>query len=270
MPELPEIETVRRGLTPHVVGKTIENVVVREHRLRWPIATGIAAFVRGRSICSLDRRGKYLLVRLNGGALIIHLGMSGSLRYLRGPMELRKHDHFDVALSGGELLRFNDSRRFGSLHFAIDPAEHRLLRGLGPEPLGSQFTADYLYELSRGRRTAIKQLLMNGRVVAGVGNIYANEALFRGAVHPLRAAGRISRARHSRLVVAVQDVLTDAVEQGGTTLRDFVGGDGRPGYFGQALDVYGRAGEACRKCGESIRRIVIGQRATYYCLRCQR
>jgi formamidopyrimidine-DNA glycosylase len=270
MPELPEVETVRRGLLPLVIGKTIQRVVVRERRLRWPIANSIGARCGGQRIRGVDRRGKYLLFQMNRGALLVHLGMSGSLRYLQVDAALLKHDHFDIRFAGGGLTRFNDPRRFGSLHFARDPAKHRLICDLGPEPLGSQFNADYLHAICSGRKVPIKQLLMNSKILVGVGNIYANEALFRANIHPLRAAGRISYSRLERLVAAVRDVLNEAIDQGGTTLRDFVGGDGRPGYFKQSLDVYGRAGEACRRCGYSIRQTVIGQRATYYCSRCQR
>ena len=270
MPELPEVETTRRGLAPFVVGQRIARLVVRERRLRWPLAAGLETRVAGRLIRDLGRRGKYLLVQIDDGWLLAHLGMSGSLRYLRQPELVRSHDHYDFELVGGAVLRYNDPRRFGSLHFTCDPANHPLLCQLGPEPLDPGFDGDYLWRRARGRRTAIKSFIMDGGIVVGVGNIYANEALFRAGIHPARPAGRISRRRLQELSDEIRAVLEDALRAGGTTLRDFVGGDGKPGYFRQALAVYERAGEPCRRCGHPIRRRVIGQRATYYCPACQR
>lgn len=270
MPELPEVETTRRGLAPLLQGRTIGSLVVREPRLRWPVTPGIAAQVRHAHIHALTRRGKYLLIHAGSGALIVHLGMSGSLRFLPEPAPPATHDHFDLILTGGGMVRFNDPRRFGSLHFTDQPAQHPLLRDMGPEPLEADFCADYLWQRSRGRRVVIKQHLMNGQVVAGLGNIYVNEALYRAGIHPLRAAGRIARRRFEPLVTAIRDVLADALAQGGTTLRDFVGSDGRPGYFQNTLHVYGRGDAACRRCGTAIRRAVAGQRAVYWCPRCQR
>jgi formamidopyrimidine-DNA glycosylase len=270
MPELPEVETTRRGLERLIVGRTIANLLVRERRLRWPVARKVAAELRGQRIGAVGRRGKYLLVNVEHGALLVHLGMSGSLRYLAAPDAPRRHDHVDLCLVGGGCVRFNDPRRFGSLHFAADPLHHPLLENLGPEPLGAEFTADYLRATCRGRRVAIKQHLMNARVVVGVGNIYATEALFRAGIHPARTAGRISRARLALLVDCVRNVLAKAVERGGTTLRNYVGTDGRPGYFKLDLDAYDREGMPCKTCGAAIRRIVLGQRATFLCPRCQR
>jgi len=270
MPELPEVETTRRGLEPFVVGKAIESFQVRERRLRWPIARNIGAKLENRRILALHRRGKYLLLNVDNGALLVHLGMSGSLRYLAEHETPGAHDHVDVGFSDGAYLRFNDPRRFGSLHFATNPLRHRLLKDLGPEPLGADFDAEYLRGACRNHRIAIKQHLMNGRVVAGLGNIYANEALFRAGIHPGRAAGRISLLRMTSLVDSIRTVLNEALRQGGTTLRDFVGGDGRPGYFKLSLKVYDRKGAPCERCGEPIRLRVLGQRATYYCVRCQR
>jgi formamidopyrimidine-DNA glycosylase len=270
MPELPEVETTRRGLAPHVVGRSIAGVDVREPRLRWPVAKSLAATLEGQRIDALERRGKYLLFATQAGTLIVHLGMSGSLRYLRDPPAYGLHDHVDLRFAGGGLLRFNDPRRFGSWLLTREPAQHRLLKELGPEPLSDDFTADYLWNASRGRQVAIKQHLMNGKIVVGVGNIYANEALFRAGIHPLRAAGNIARARFEPLVASVRDVLNDALEEGGTTLRNYVDGDGNPGYFRQSLNVYARDGDACKRCGEPIRRRVQGQRATYFCPRCQK
>ena len=270
MPELPEVETIRRGLAPLISEARIARLTVRDSRLRWPVATKLTRIVQGRQIQAISRRGKYLLVELDKGCLIIHLGMSGSLRYLQGPQSPTKHDHYDIELESGALVRYNDPRRFGSLHHTTAPEAHRLLRNLGPEPLGSEFTGEYLWRRSRGRKVGIKQLIMNGQIVVGVGNIYANEALHRAGIHPTRPAGRISRQRIDRLCQEIRAVLEDALLSGGTTLRDFVGSDGRPGYFRQSLSVYERAGEPCQRCGATIRRRVIGQRASYFCVACQR
>jgi len=270
MPELPEVETTRRGIEPHVVGATIERLDVRDRRLRWPVPADLPARAAGRRIAAVRRRAKYLVFDLAGFELIVHLGMSGSLRYLPTDEPRKKHDHVDWIFTGGGILRFNDPRRFGSLLYAPSAQMHPLLSGLGPEPLGPDFTTAYLQSACSGRTTSIKQLIMNAQIVVGVGNIYANEALFRAGIHPLRAAGRVSAARLARLVEAIRAVLTDAIDMGGTTLRDFVGGDGKPGYFKQSLFVYDRAGEPCKRCGATIRRRVEGQRATYYCPSCQR
>jgi formamidopyrimidine-DNA glycosylase len=270
MPELPEVETTRRGLEPHVVGRRIETLEVREPRLRWPVAAGLRRRLEGRRIEAVGRRGKYLLFETGEGALLVHLGMSGSLRFLPEPAAPGAHDHVDITFAGGGCLRFNDPRRFGSFHFASAPGRHPLLEHMGPEPLSESFDADYLWRASRARRLAIKHHLMNGRVVAGLGNIYVNEALYRAGIHPARAAGRIARSRFVPLVTAIRGVLGEALGHGGTTLRDFVGGDGRPGYFQLALKVYDREGQPCERCATPIRRLVQGQRATYYCPRCQR
>ena len=270
MPELPEVETTRLGLAPLVIGKTIREVLIRERRLRWPVKPSISDQLQSQSITDLSRRGKYLLISTTGGTLLLHLGMSGNLRYLAVPTHPSKHDHIDFEFSSGELLRFNDPRRFGSLHFSTKPDEHWLLKNMGPEPLGPDFTGDYLWKISRRRRVGVKSFLMNGRIVAGLGNIYANESLFRAGIHPTRPAGRISRERMNRLVREVQAVLKDAIRAGGTTLQDFVGGDGQPGYFQLSLNVYDRAGNPCVHCTNPIRARTIGQRATYYCPKCQR
>ena len=270
MPELPEVETTRRGLAPYVVGRKISRVEVREPRLRWPVAKPLPRALAGARIATLERRAKYLLFGTSAGTLLVHLGMSGSLRYLAEPLEPATHDHIDVQFEGGGALRFNDPRRFGSFMLTATPSTHPLLKDLGPEPLGDEFDADYLWRASRNRRVAIKQHLMNGRVVVGVGNIYASEALFRAGIHPRRAAGRIARARFEPLVDAVRAVLRDAIEEGGTTLRNFVGGDGKPGYFRGSLRVYERDGSPCVSCGTAIERRVLGQRATFYCPSCQR
>ncbi len=270
MPELPEVETTRLGLEPLLVGQTIAAVNVRQPSLRWPVEAALAAQVRDQRVSSVARRGKYLLVTTEGGTLLIHLGMSGSLRFLNQPTTPSQHDHVDFVFASGAQLRFNDPRRFGSLHFTASPEDHWLLKDLGPEPLGEEFTAEYLWEISRRRRVTIKQHLMNGRIVAGVGNIYASEALFRAGIHPKRPAGRIARHRFGPLTAAVQAVLNEAIRAGGTTLRDFVGGDGQPGYFQRELLVYGREGEPCVQCATPIKQRVLGQRASYYCPQCQR
>jgi formamidopyrimidine-DNA glycosylase len=270
MPELPEVETTRRGLAPLVVGRSIAALEVREPRLRWPVARALPSKLAGQRIGSLERRGKYLLFGMPSGTLLVHLGMSGSLRYLAVPGAHGAHDHLDLVFADGSRVRFNDPRRFGSFHFTRAPARHRLIKGLGPEPFGEQFTAEYLARSCRGRRLAIKPHLMNGRVVVGVGNIYANEALFRAGIHPARPAGRIAPRRLELLVAAIREVLADAIEDGGTTLKNFVGSDGKPGYFRGRLKVYERDGLPCERCGAPIRRRVLGQRATYFCARCQR
>jgi formamidopyrimidine-DNA glycosylase len=270
MPELPEVETTRRGLEPHVVGRAIEAFEVRDSRLRWPIEAGVASRLCGRTIGSVERRGKYLLFNVDDGTLLVHLGMSGSLRFLPDPVDPGRHDHVDLRFAGGGCVRFNDPRRFGSMTFTARPHDHELIRHLGPEPLGDGFSAEYLAGACRGRRVAIKQHIMNGTIVVGVGNIYANEALFDAGIHPLRAAQRVSADRLARLVEAIRRVLGAAVASGGTTLRDYVGSDGRPGWFKLSLQVYDREGEPCKRCSEPIRRRVIGQRASYYCTTCQR
>ena len=271
MPELPEVETTRRGLAPVLAGRTIAKVVIRDRRLRWRLPAGFEAALEGRRVRTIDRRAKYLLVGTDRGTLIVHLGMSGSLRVADPREPPKPHDHVDLVLSSGRCVRFNDPRRFGSLHFVPgDPLEHPLLRALGPEPLSPAFDAEYLYRRTRRRRIAIKQLLMNAAVVVGVGNIYASEALFRAGVRPQRAAGRLTRAEVARIVVAVRRVLGAAIKVGGTTLRDYVNAEGLPGYFRQKLFVYERAGEPCRVCETPIRQRVQGQRATYWCPTCQR
>ena len=270
MPELPEVETALRGIKPHLLNQHISRVTVRDPRLRWPVPATVKKAM-GQQIIDLGRRGKYLLIYLSRGGLIIHLGMSGTLRILMEPQSPDKHDHVDIELENGVCLRFNDPRRFGAFLWVDDEMEsHELLRGLGPEPLSADFTADHLYRCSRGRRVAIKNFIMNGHIVVGVGNIYASEALFMAGIHPQRAAGRISRQRYEGLADAIRDVLERAIRQGGTTLRDFVSSDGAPGYFARELLVYDRAGSDCFQCGASIRQKVIGQRSSYYCSSCQK
>ena len=271
MPELPEVETTRRGLAPLLTGHSIDELRVHEARLRWPVAQGLAAAVRGQRVHSVGRRAKYLLLTLDRGTLIVHLGMSGSLRMLPGSTARLAHDHLELLLDDGRALRLNDPRRFGCfLYTEDDPARHALLRHLAPEPFDAAFSADYLHDIGRGRRVAIKQLLMNGRLVTGVGNIYASEALFRAGVRPGRAARSLTRTENQRLWRAVRAVLRMAIRAGGTTLRDYVNPEGLPGYFRRKLYVYERAGLPCRRCGTPIRTLVHGQRSTYYCPRCQR
>lgn len=270
MPELPEVETSRRGIEPHVVGERIDSVVIRQRRLRWPISRQVDKFLPGNNVTSVGRRAKYLLLNTTGGTAIIHLGMSGSICIINTGTPAGVHDHFDIVFTGGKSLRFRDPRRFGSLHFSKDATRHKLLKDLGPEPLSAAFDAEYLWAKSRGRRVSIKQFIMNAAIVVGVGNIYASESLFKAGIHPRRAAGRISSLRYEALTVAIKNVLADAIKAGGTSLRDFYGGDGEPGYFQQELQVYGRDGEACRSCDTPISAIVQGQRSSFYCKYCQR
>jgi formamidopyrimidine-DNA glycosylase len=271
MPELPEVETTRRGIEPWLSGAVVDSIAVRQRRLRWQIPRRLDRELPGRRIDEIGRRAKYLLVGAGSGTLLIHLGMSGSLRVLAAQEPPGPHDHVDIGLSSGRILRFNDPRRFGAMLWTTrPPGLHPLLRDLGPEPLGPDFDGDRLYASARGRRVAIKNLIMNARIVVGVGNIYASEALFRAGILPTRAAGRISRARIARLADAIRSVLGDALAAGGTTLRDFTGSDGQPGYFAQRLDVYDREGLPCPGCDGPVRRKVVGQRSTFYCPTCQR
>jgi len=270
VPELPEVETTRRGLAPHVRKRRIVALTVYEPRLRWPIAPGLPRELAGRRIAQVGRRAKYLLLKLERGTLLLHLGMSGNLRAVPRATPRLKHDHFDLVLDSGLALRFNDPRRFGSLLYtAEDPRQHALLKHLAPEPFARAFDADYLWRITRGRRVALKQLIMNSRLVVGVGNIYASEALFRARLRPQRRAATLTRAESARLVRAIRTVLRLAIRAGGTTLRDYLGADGAPGYFRQRLYVYERAGKPCRRCHTPVRALTQGQRSTYYCPRCQ-
>lgn len=255
-----------------MLGLRIEQLIVRESRLRWPIDPDLPRQLRGQRIDRTDRRGKYLLLGLDSGdRLIIHLGMSGRLHVLPAGVAPSKHDHVDLVLANGMLLRYHDPRRFGSmLRWAADESSHWLIANLGPEPFSEAFNGDYLYRLSRGRSVAVKNFLMDGRVVVGAGNIYAAESLFRAGIRPHKAAGALTRPRYHRLAETVREVLTEAVAQGGTTLRDFTAVDGQPGYFQQDLYVYGRQGQPCRICTRPIVCSVIGQRSSFYCQRCQR
>ncbi|HEU0189191.1 MAG TPA: bifunctional DNA-formamidopyrimidine glycosylase/DNA-(apurinic or apyrimidinic site) lyase [Gallionella sp.] len=271
MPELPEVETTRRGLAAHLTGMTIADVAIRDARLRWPIPKNLPKLLRGRTILSLNRRAKYLLMDCGNGTLILHLGMTGSLRILPANTPAEKHDHFDLVLSNGTLIRLRDPRRFGAvLWHSSDVHTHPLLASLGPEPLEENFDAHYLYQSTRGRSVSIKQCIMNNRIVVGVGNIYANEALFRAGIKPQLAAGKLSLPRCAKLVEEIRATLTEAIQLGGSSLRDFVDTSGQPGYFQQHYWVYGRGGEPCRICGSLIKQIKQGQRSSFYCGGCQK
>ncbi|MEQ9450306.1 MAG: bifunctional DNA-formamidopyrimidine glycosylase/DNA-(apurinic or apyrimidinic site) lyase [Pseudomonadales bacterium] len=268
MPELPEVETTRRGIEPWVVGATLTDFKVHNPSLRWPVE--LPAQLRGARINSLQRRAKYLLLDTTAGTLILHLGMSGSLRWCQYSEERLLHDHVEFEFAE-RVLRFNDPRRFGCVLFHAEPEtdNHPLLRHLGVEPLGNEFNGQYLFERSRRRKIAVKNFIMDGKVVVGVGNIYAAESLFLAGIRPAVAAGRVTRAGYEQLSQAIRTVLSDAITQGGTTLRDFVGSDGRPGYFKQRLYVYGREREPCRICGGDLKLTTLGQRSTVFCPRCQ-
>lgn len=271
MPELPEVETTRRGIEPLVVGRTVAGVTLRTAKLRWPFAPGLAEALIGQTIAAVRRRAKYLLLQCGGGHLILHLGMSGHLRVVAQGTPAGRHDHVDIRFTDGNCLRLTDPRRFGALLWSPDdPLRHPLLVELGPEPFAAELDGAYLQRRSRGRKVAVKAFIMDQRTVVGVGNIYASEALFRAGIDPRRPAGRISERRYERLARAIREVLAEAIEQGGTTLRDFANAEGRPGYFGLRLSVYGRAGAPCPNCGRPIACLRIGQRSSYFCRGCQR
>jgi formamidopyrimidine-DNA glycosylase len=272
MPELPEVETTRRGVEPHVVGKMVREVIVRHRGLRQPVSESLDA-IAGDRFTAVRRRAKYLIFDLaHSGCLLVHLGMSGSLRLVDPAEDFKKHDHIALTLDSGKQLRFHDPRRFGIfLHLpAGDPLAHPLLKNLGPEPLDGDFTAKRLVAACAGRSCAIKLAIMDPKVVVGVGNIYASESLFRAGIRPDTAANRVSKPRLAKLVTAIREVLAESITQGGTTLRDFLHSDGEPGYFRQRLFVYERKGEPCRVCGTPVRHAVMGQRSTYWCPKCQK
>jgi len=269
MPELPEVETSRRGIEPHILDTRVTRIIIRNRRLRWPVSKTLDRELPGNTITSVTRRAKYLLINTSSGTAILHLGMSGSVFVVDHGTPAGVHDHVDIDFDSGKTLRFRDPRRFGSLHWSTTPLKHKLLVSLGPEPLDDEFNASYLWQRSRGRRVSIKQFIMNAAIVVGVGNIYASEALFMAGIHPRRAAGRVALPRYELLVAAIRNVLSSAIRAGGTTLRDFYGGDGEAGYFRQQLEAYGREGEACRRCNTPISAIVQGQRSTFYCKNCQ-
>ncbi|MGI1679555.1 MAG: bifunctional DNA-formamidopyrimidine glycosylase/DNA-(apurinic or apyrimidinic site) lyase [Cellvibrionaceae bacterium] len=271
MPELPEVETTMRGISPHVLQQTVKKVVVRQSKLRWLIPNSIKTKLPRKRIISINRRGKYLLLEFKSGFLIIHLGMSGSLRVVDSNLEPGKHDHFDLQLASGKSLRLTDPRRFGAVLWTDEPlADHKLLNHLGPEPLTDEFNAEMLFKRSRKRIVPIKTLIMDSKTVVGVGNIYANESLFLAGIRPTRPAGKITQKQSEELVAQIKKVLAKAIKAGGTTLKDFTGGDGKPGYFQQQLYVYGREGEPCSKCDTALKQIRIGQRSTVYCTQCQK
>ena len=270
MPELPEVETTRRGIKPYIDQKKVSEVIVRQPKLRWPVPPEIHQ-MEGQIVESVTRRGKYILLETKTGTALIHLGMSGSLRVVEAGTDVEKHDHVDIVLETGKAVRLRDPRRFGAfLWTKQNPLKHKLIRSLGPEPLTDDFNADYLYTVSRDRSMSIKQFIMNGHVVVGVGNIYACESLFKSNISPKWAAGKVSKARYEKLVDEIKTVLAKAIEQGGTTLQDFVQVEGSPGYFKQELNVYGRSGENCFNCDSTIKQITQGQRSTFYCSKCQR
>jgi formamidopyrimidine-DNA glycosylase len=270
MPELPEVETTRRGIAPHLVGHRVVELVIRQPRLRWPIPSILRRALPGQRIEAVERRAKYLLAHTEAGSALLHLGMSGSLRVLKNDSPPGKHDHFDWLLESGRILRYTDPRRFGCLLWQKSGTTHPLLADLGPEPLDEVFDGIHLWKMSRGRSAPIKTFVMDQRVVVGVGNIYASEALFAAGIRPNRSAGSVSLVHYERLAAEVKRILAHAITRGGTTLRDFISPDGAPGYFEQELFVYARAGEPCKVCGTKIRAVVLGQRSTFYCPRCQR
>ncbi len=272
MPELPEVETTRRGIAPYVTGARISEIIVRRRDLRQPVSESIHQ-LEGRRISGVSRRSKYLLLAIDDGStLLIHLGMSGSLRVIDPADVWKKHDHVGITLGNGKQLRFHDPRRFGLVLrlTEADPMSHALLKDLGPEPLEDGFTVDHLKAVCGIRSAAIKLVIMDAKAVVGVGNIYASEALFRAGIRPGIAAARISKPRLAKLVSSIREVLSASILEGGTTLRDFLKSDGEPGYFKQRLFVYERKGEPCRTCGTAIRHAVLGQRSTYWCPLCQK
>lgn len=271
MPELPEVETIRRGIAPHVLGETVTDVIIRDRRLRWPVPGQLRKKLAGSPLRKITRRAKYIIFHTDQGCMLIHLGMSGSLRIITGNQPPEKHDHVDIVFAPGMCLRFRDPRRFGSIHWTgDDPLQHKLLRYLGPEPLSDELSGNYLFKKSRKRTQSVKTFIMDSRIVAGVGNIYANEALFAAGIHPQRKAGKTSKARYEKLATAIRQVLQQALAKGGTTLRNFVNSEGAPGYFRAELKVYGRAGEPCKNCKTPIRLQHLGQRSVFYCPICQR
>lgn len=268
MPELPEVETTRRGIAPHLEGQRVSRVIVRDRRLRWPIPEDLDVRLSGQRIVLVERRAKYLLINAEVGTLISHLGMSGNLRLVEAGLPALKHEHVDIELESGLALRYTDPRRFGAMLWSNDPLNHELLIRLGPEPLTDLFDGERLFQLSRGRSMAVKPFIMDNAVVVGVGNIYATEALFAAGIDRAARPGHFP-GRYLKLAIEIKRILAAAIERGGTTLRDFIGGDGQPGYFQQELFVYGRGGEHCKVCGTGLREVKLGQRASVFCPRCQ-
>ena len=271
MPELPEVETTLRGIEPHIAEQSISKINIYNPNLRWPVNEELPAILKNQTLKTLSRRGKYLILSFKKGHLLLHLGMSGSLRVLNKSEPLQKHDHFEMIFKNGKALRLRDPRRFGSVLWTNEPWEtHPLIAKLGPEPLSDMLSDDYLYQNSRNKTVAIKSYIMNSHIVVGVGNIYASESLFLAGINPNRAANKVSKPRYLKLTQAIRFVLSQAIKQGGTTLKDFNSPDGKPGYFAQQLNVYGRKNEACPQCGKNITQKMINQRATYYCTQCQK
>jgi formamidopyrimidine-DNA glycosylase len=271
LPELPEVETTRRGIEPHIENNKVSKVILRRKTLRWPITPALSKDLPGETIKSVSRRGKYLLLATKKGCVLIHLGMSGSLRIVDTNRAAAKHDHVDIVFTNRKVLRYTDPRRFGCILWDTESIEsHPLLISLGPEPLSEEFHTDYLFQKSRTRTVAVKTFIMDSKVVVGVGNIYANESLFLAGINPKRNAGKISKPRYEKLVECIQQVLQQAIDVGGTTLKDFTGSDGEPGYFAQSLHVYGRKGEPCYVCEGTLKEIRQGQRSTVYCSQCQK
>ncbi|NKB34606.1 MAG: bifunctional DNA-formamidopyrimidine glycosylase/DNA-(apurinic or apyrimidinic site) lyase [Pseudomonadales bacterium] len=271
MPELPEVETTRKGISPHIKNKRVKEVIVRQKKLRWEIPNTLSEDLPGQAFSAVDRRGKYILLQSSKGTLLIHLGMSGSLRIVEKDSVAGKHDHVDIVMEDDKALRYTDPRKFGCMLWQAEEIDsHPLLANLGPEPLTDDFDGAYLFKQSRGRSAAIKTFIMDSKVVVGVGNIYANEALFMAGINPKRAAGKISKAKYKTLVACIKEILTRAIKVGGTTLRDFTNSSGEPGYFKQALNVYGRGGEECMQCKKPLKEIRLGQRSTVYCTNCQK
>ena len=271
MPELPEVETTRRGIEPHIENNKVSKVILRRKTLRWPITPALSKDLPGETIKSVSRRGKYLLLATKKGCVLIHLGMSGSLRIVDTNRAAAKHDHVDIVFANNKVLRYTDPRRFGCILWDTESIEsHPLLISLGPEPLSEEFHTDYLFQKSRTRTVAVKTFIMDSKVVVGVGNIYANESLFLAGINPKRNAGKISKPRYEKLVECIQQVLQQAIDVGGTSLKDFTGSDGEPGYFAQSLHVYGRKGEPCYVCEGTLKEIRQGQRSTVYCSQCQK
>ncbi len=269
MPELPEVETTRRGITPYVKKQQVQNVVIRQASLRWPVPLNLKQKLKDQTIKDIQRRAKYLLFVTQAGHLIIHLGMSGSLRMVKSKAIPNKHDHIDIVFNK-KTLRFHDPRRFGAvLWTSKDPLQHKLLKNLGPEPLSEEFTGAHLYQHAQGKKINVKPFIMNAHIVVGVGNIYASESLFLSGIHPQRSAGRISLARYEILAENIKQVLTHAIELGGTTLRDFVREDGKPGYFANKLNVYNQTGMPCPVCKNPIKVRTISQRSSFFCVQCQ-
>jgi formamidopyrimidine-DNA glycosylase len=271
MPELPEVETTRRGITPHIIRQNIQRIIVRQPKLRWPIPEDLPQLLANALLLNIERRAKYLLLEFDTGFILIHLGMSGSLRIIDKNIPAEKHDHIDFVFHNNKALRLTDPRRFGSvLWLGNSPYCHALLNKLGPEPFSDTFNGNYLYQLSRGKKLVVKQFIMNQEVVTGVGNIYANESLYLSGIRPSLAAGQISRKRYQILSKHIKKILEQAIAQGGTTLRNFVGGNGKPGYFKQQLNVYGRSGLPCPNCKQLLKEIRISNRSTVFCKNCQK